>query len=178
MLTEANLLVLDEPTNDLDLATLHVLEEALDEFAGGLILVTHDRLFLDRLSHQILAFDRGDHEFFADVYQWEEWFKKRTLEADKSGKGAANLPAAQNSIPAPKKTKKLSYKDQRDLDTMEERVAKAEAQVAELTGELAKSAGKPSGLKEIGLKLAAAQKEVDALYARWEELLALQSTEN
>src|SRR5208283_3684181 len=73
MLQPADVLILDEPTNDLDIATLDVLENSLDEFSGALVLVTHDRYLLDRISTEILALDgRGNANMYADLAQWEQ----------------------------------------------------------------------------------------------------------
>jgi ATP-binding cassette subfamily F protein uup len=118
MLQPADLLVLDEPTNDLDIPTLDVLEESLLEFAGALVLVTHDRYLLDRISTQILALDgRGNAEYFADYAQWEANRRERE-------KGATSRsPLAEPR--SPPRTKKLSYLEQREWDTMEGRAERS-----------------------------------------------------
>lgn len=175
MLTRANVLVLDEPTNDLDLATLGVLEECLMEFPGTVILVTHDRSFMGHVANKILAFPRsraaqGKLTSFSGIEQWEEWHEQdqRTLRAEESAptsKGGAGS--------GDKKTgRKLTYNDQRDLDQMETRIAKAEAEVERLTTESAdpKIASSSSKLNEVITALGAAQTEVERLYARWTEL--------
>ena len=92
MLEPADLLLLDEPTNDLDIPTLEILEESLLEFRGALVLVTHDRYLLDRVSTTVLGLDgRGGAETFADYSQWEVWQREPVQ--------AAAAPAAQTSEP-------------------------------------------------------------------------------
>ena len=179
MLTEANLLVLDEPTNDLDLATLHVLEEALDEFAGGLILVTHDRYFMDRLCTEIWTFDQGDVQRFASVGQWEDWHKTRDSQPPQKTSGIRSDAVASVSIEAPAKTKKLSYKDQRDLDTIEERIHQNERELEVLTlrAQAPEIQSNSIKLTELSAQMAAQQTQIDALYKRWDELLSLQSSD-
>ncbi len=121
MLEPADLLLLDEPTNDLDIPTLEILEESLADFPGALVLVTHDRYLLDRVSTVVLGLDgEGGTERFADYGQWAAWLAEKTPEP----------PAAETARPAaasgaPKK--KLSYLDQRDYETIEARIAEAEA---------------------------------------------------
>ncbi|MDO8644527.1 MAG: ATP-binding cassette domain-containing protein, partial [bacterium] len=102
MLKEANLLVLDEPTNDLDLGILSLLEDCLTEFEGAVLLVTHDRFFLDRVANQILAFHPagdGRTEYFSSLSQWEEWHEKETKSLEKIKKE----PGAAQSAPVKKK---------------------------------------------------------------------------
>src|SRR5690606_32786094 len=86
MLESANVLVLDEPTNDLDINTLDVLQEALCDFQGAVILVTHDRYFMDQVTGQILAFteDPGELLIFADTLQWQAWFDEQKSADKKS----------------------------------------------------------------------------------------------
>src|SRR5204863_7750071 len=110
MLRPAQVLVLDEPTNDLDLPTLSVLEEALQGFDGAVLLVTHDRYFLDQVATQILAFhvnpgEEGQITSFAGLDQWEEWHRAQAVAA-RAPRGAA--AGATSSTPAPRK--KLSFK--------------------------------------------------------------------
>ena len=118
MLKPADLLVMDEPTNDLDIPTLDVLEESLLEFPGAIVLVTHDRYLLDRVSTQILALDgNGAAGYFADLPQWEK--ERKNIEAP------SHRPLVHPTTEKPK-AKKLSYKDQRELEQMEQALAVAE----------------------------------------------------
>lgn len=174
MLTEANVLILDEPTNDLDVATLDVLQDCLADFPGAVILVSHDRYFMDHVATQILAFPLAPGPLvpFSDLRQWEAWHEDRlkTLRAPKPAPQTAPKPASADVRAA--KPPKLSYKDQRELDGMEARIEAAEKNLADLTAQahepsLATNAVK---LREITEAMAKAQAEVERLYARWAEL--------
>ena len=171
MLTEANLLVLDEPTNDLDMATLNVLEECLTDFNGAVFLVTHDRYFLDQVASKIFAFGGKPGEVvpFADLEQWEIWRAETQKAQASAAKAAANEAKSQAK-------KKLSYNDQREFDGLEAQVHDAESIVAKLTAESERPeiSSSASKLQEISQKLGAAQTVVDKLYARWSELEAMQ----
>ena len=171
MLEPADLLLLDEPTNDLDIPTLEILEEALLEYPGALLLVTHDRYMLDRVSNVVLGLDgAGGAGSFADYAQWEEW--QRGNRAPKPGNGLASAPAAS----APSKKKKLSYMEQRDWETIEVRIEEAEALVAAKQARLhdAAVATDAAQLHAAMGEAALAQEAVDALYERWGELGAKQ----
>src|SRR5207253_6438742 len=123
MLQPADVLLLDEPTNDLDMPTLEILEESLLEFRGSLVLVTHDRYMLDRVSTIVLGLDgQGGAERFADYSQWEAWQAER--QAAQSGARLAVRAATSESPTSPRK--KLSYLEAREYASIEERVAAAE----------------------------------------------------
>jgi ATP-binding cassette subfamily F protein uup len=180
MLTPANVLVLDEPTNDLDLATLAILEETLGDFPGAVILVTHDRYFLDQVSNRILAFEhdlQGEAELleFASFSQWEDWREIRDDERKALTKKGSKKAAAAQATAAPAQAtpkKKLSFKDKHDLDNMEANIAKAEKELSDLQAEVSKPEhlANSSKLSEISTAIGLAQAKVDALYARWAEL--------
>jgi len=162
MLQPADLLILDEPTNDLDIPTLEVLEDSLLDFPGALVLVTHDRYLIDRISTSILALDgRGGAEYFADYAQWE-----------------ANRPrvATRDSAPPPPKprAKRLSYKEQKEWDSMEATVHAAEERLAAATAAAHDPviAADAATLQQRFADLTSAQTEVDRLYGRWAELEA------
>ena len=124
MLEPADLLLLDEPTNDLDIPTLEILEESLTEFAGALVLVTHDRYLLDRVSTLVLGLSgEGQVEAFADYSQWEKWQSEQKQQRAVLARGQKS----QEQKPVPKK--KLSYMDSRDMETIERRVADAELEL-------------------------------------------------
>jgi ABC transport system ATP-binding/permease protein len=180
MLEPANLLVLDEPTNDLDLATLTVLEEALRSFEGAVLLVTHDRYFLDQVATELLAFhtrsdEAGRVTSLADLAQWETFHAAQTSERTRAERGA-KTDSARTSAPPPRK-KKLSFKDQRDFDTIEGRILAEEARVAEIEGQMSRPevVSNAARLVELATAAAAARAEVERLYARWAELEALRS---
>ncbi|MEP7364226.1 MAG: ATP-binding cassette domain-containing protein, partial [Acidobacteriota bacterium] len=166
MLEPADLLLLDEPTNDLDIPTLEILEENLLEFPGALVLVTHDRFLLDRVSTVILGLDGdGAAERFAGYAQWEEWLDERTR-----AKSKASLAAV---VAAPTQSKKkLSYIEAREYETIEERVAEAEATLNRSKDALEDPAvfSDHKRIAEASAAHDAAQDAVDALYARWHEL--------
>jgi len=166
----ADLLILDEPTNDLDIPTLAVLEESLAEFEGGLILVTHDRFMLERVSTVILALDgRGRAETFADYAQWE------------AARDAAAPAPRKPSAPAPERervrTRRLSYHEQREWDGMEQAILGAEEtlEARQREAEDPAIASDPTALQERYAALDAARAEVDRLYARWADLEAKQT---
>ena len=168
MLTRANLLVLDEPTNDLDMATLGVLEECLLDFSGAVLLVTHDRYFLDQAANKILAFaPRPDGKLlpFAGLAQWERWHATQKKPAVFSAK------TTQTKAVAAKK-RKLSFNEQRELDSMESDICKAEELLARLGSEsvLPENTCNAALLAELTEQMAAAQAEVERLYRRWSEL--------
>lgn len=161
MLQPADLLILDEPTNDLDIATLEVLEESLLEFPGALVLVTHDRYLLDRVSTELLALDgHGGSQFLADYAQWERWQAQQK-----------RVPVSAVSS-APKTPPALTNAERRELGKMEETIMAAEAEVERLQARLAepKVATDTVRLQEGWQAVQAAQQKVAALYTRWEEL--------
>ena len=168
MLEPADLLLLDEPTNDLDIPTLEILEESLADFPGALVLVTHDRYLLDRVSTVVLGLDgAGGAGRFADYGQWSAWMTER----------AAERPAAEPARPAASTAgarKKLSYLDARDYETIEARIAEAEAALESKRRFLEDPAvvSDPAALARAYPEMEAAQAEVDRLYARWAELEA------
>jgi len=170
MCQPADLLMLDEPTNDLDIPTLEVLEDSLAEFAGALVLVTHDRLMLERVSTVLLALDgEGGAETFADHFQWQDARAARREVSGAVGEGgsAARLRP---------RAKRLSYLEQREWDGMEAAVLDAEATVdaCRRAAEEPTIASDASALQARYAALEAARAEVDRLYARWAELEAKQ----
>ena len=169
MLEPADLLLLDEPTNDLDIPTLEILEESLTEFSGALVLVTHDRFMLDRVSTLVLGLDgQGGIESFADYSQWEKWQAEQKQQRTASERETRE-PA---SLPRPVAKKKLSYLDSRDLETIEERIAQAEESLASKRNLLNDFTVVTSGerLQQAYGEIEQAQSAVDSLYERWAEL--------
>ena len=171
MLQPADVLLLDEPTNDLDIPTLEILEESLLEYRGALLLVTHDRFLLDRLSTVVLGLDGLGHvERFGDYLQWETWQARQMAATRKS---SAAPQAAARAVPAmPAARKRLSYKEARELETIEERIADAEKELQARHAALADPRVLSDGarLRTISLEMEAAQRNIDSLYARWAEL--------
>ncbi len=171
MLQPADVLLLDEPTNDLDIPTLEILEESLLEFRGALVLVTHDRYMLDRVSTVVLGLDgRGGVERFADYSQWEIWQEERSKNEATERKELPALHTAAANAGSSKK--KLSYIEGREYAAIEQRIAEAE-QVLEAKRSQAEDpaiASDAAQLLKAHAELEEAQNEVDSLYARWAEL--------
>ena len=165
MLRPADLLVLDEPTNDLDIATLEVLEESLIDFSGALVLVSHDRHLVDRVTTEILALDgSGTARRYADYDQWQAALRAA------ASKRARSTPT-KRTAPQPR-TRRLGYREQREWESMEETVIAAEARVLEAraSAEDPAIATNAAALLERTQALDDAQGEVARLYERWAEL--------
>jgi ATP-binding cassette subfamily F protein uup len=167
MLQPADVLLLDEPTNDLDIPTLEVLEESLTDFPGALVLVTHDRYMLDRVSTVVLGLDgEGGAEVFADYSQWEQ--ARAVKPARVQQETQTDRPEAYPTAPR----KKLAYLEAREWERMEQKILEAEQ-----TLEAARAAMQAPEVVSDGLALQqrfaemqAAEAEVEKLYARWAEL--------
>ncbi|HEY3659205.1 MAG TPA: ATP-binding cassette domain-containing protein [Steroidobacteraceae bacterium] len=168
----SNLLVMDEPTNDLDAETLDLLEEMVAEYAGTLLLVSHDRAFLDNVVTSTLVFE-GAGRVNEYVGGYTDWLRQRRLSAV-----TARTPPAARAAPAVVpppilKPRKLSYKDQRELDAMPKTIQRLETEQAEL----ARSIGDPELFRRSPADAAAAlqrlqavEKELEDAFSRWEEL--------
>ncbi len=174
MLQPADVLVLDEPTNDLDIPTLEILEESLLEFKGALVLVTHDRYMLDRVSNTVLGLDgKGNTRIFADYSQWEEWKGSEQGTANKEQSNGSSAGAAKSGdTKAAGGKKKLSYMEQREFDGIEAKVDAADARMAAAHDRLDDPAvtTNPEALTAALAEMEAAQAEHDAVYERWAEL--------
>jgi ATP-binding cassette subfamily F protein uup len=169
---ESNLLVLDEPTNDLDLETLDLLQEVISDYEGTVLIVSHDRDFLDRTVTVTLGLDgSGKVDVVAGGY--EDWAKRRA--APVARRTEAKPAAAPPPPPKPARTK-LTYKDQRDYELLPKRIEELEAQIA---GDEAAMDDPdlyrrdPSGFERLGQQIAAARAEKDAAELRWLELAEL-----
>ena len=177
-----NFLMLDEPTNDLDLNTLRVLEESLMEFPGCVALVSHDRYFMNRVCTHILAF-QDDGTLFFQPGDYNYYLEKRNeqLAAAEAAAPQKAAAAAKNQVPQPKKTKvKLSWKEQRELEGMGDAISEAEAEVARLEECFADPqfhVKYAQQTKELTAQLDAARQKVEELYVRWDELEAKNSAQ-
>ena len=168
-----NVIVLDEPTNDLDLPSLRILEEALADFDGSVLVVSHDRYFLDRICDQIVAFE--DVGVFVQPGNYSYYLEKRQQ------RECTILPAPEPiaAVTRPARPRKLSFKEQRELDGMEAAILTAEARVAEFEKTLNDPGFYVTRAKEApGLiaELNASKAEVSRLYARWSELEQIATT--
>ena len=174
MLQPADVLLLDEPTNDLDIPTLEILEASLLEFSGSLVLVTHDRYMLDRISNIVLGLDgRGVAESYADYSQWESWQSERKQTMRASVRTAARDAASGvTSAPPSALKKKLSYLEAREYAGLEQRVAYAEQALQARRAQLEDPAIASDGARLVSVQseIEAAQALVDELYSRWVEL--------
>ena len=162
MLRPADLLLLDEPTNDLDIRSLEVLEASMQDFPGALVLVTHDRYLLDRVSREILSLDgKGGARFFAELSQWETWRE-----------GAERAPAREAA--AEEAAEILSTREFKELKNMESRIQAAEELIVKARLALEDPAVATDAVELHARQdaLEAAQAKVAALYARWQELEA------
>ncbi|MEW8291084.1 MAG: ATP-binding cassette domain-containing protein [Candidatus Thiodiazotropha endolucinida] len=173
----ANVLVLDEPTNDLDVETLELLEELLSDYPGTLLLVSHDREFLDNAVTSCLVFEGGGRvaEYVGGFSDWEAHARARQPAGSKPkrGSGVKSVPERPK-----KKSEKLSYKDQRELDALPQRIEVLEVRLGELQTRL----GDPDlyrtqgeRVAELQQQMSAVQLELDQAYERWETLESMQT---
>ncbi|MEY2795628.1 MAG: hypothetical protein RIR10_1344 [Planctomycetota bacterium] len=171
MLEPADVLILDEPTNDLDIPSLEVLESSIEEFEGSVVLVTHDRAMLARLATEIVALDgKGGARKFVNYEQWEDDEVARRAAIAKPSK-PVNAPVptpSAASAPAPKK-RKLSYNEQRELAGMEEAILNAESLASELEARMndPKVVANHREFEQVCRAFGEAQAKVAALYERW-----------
>jgi ATP-binding cassette subfamily F protein uup len=173
----ANVLVLDEPTNDLDIETLELLEQLLQDYEGTLFLVSHDRTFLDNVVTQTIAAE-GDgtwREYAGGYSDWAAW-KAASAEAAKAAASPASAPKSPAKVAAAKpRADKLSWKEQRELETLPERISALEAEQGELTLSLEDPAlyqRDAKAAQQASERLAAIDDELLFLLERWEALEA------
>jgi ATP-binding cassette subfamily F protein uup len=170
MLQPADLLILDEPTNDLDIPSLEVLEESLSDFPGALVLVTHDRFMLDRISSEILALDgKGGALPFASVSQWQTAREESDQREAAEARSSAPKPQSRTAQAGPKR---LTWSEQRELEQMEEKILVAEEEL-HLNQQLMEDPTVLADhvrLRDVCSKVDTAQSLVQTLYERWQEL--------
>jgi len=173
MLQPADVLLLDEPTNDLDIPTLEILEENLLEYRGALVLITHDRYMLDRVSTVVFGLDGLGHaERFADYSQWDAWQIAQNAAFIAEQKTETKRSPAKTEIPSVLPNTKLTHSESLELASLEKQIAKAEQTLlARHTAlEDREIASDASRLQTAFAEMEAAQKTVDHLYQRWSEL--------
>ncbi|MDB4665474.1 hypothetical protein OAE97_03945 [Verrucomicrobia bacterium] len=174
-----NCLILDEPTNDLDLPSLRMLEEALADFDGSVIVVSHDRYFLDRICDQIIAFEPqglfvqpGNYSYYLEKLEEREKYRQSETRTSQQAR-VAKKPRAKKERP-----RRLSYMEKRELGGMEEAILEAESDVATTEAKLndptfyIEHADKARMSTE---KLTALKLRVTRLYERWEELASIEN---
>ena len=177
-----NFLILDEPTNDLDLPTLRVLEEALIAFPGTVLVVSHDRYFLNRVCTDVLAFE-GDGKIHHSVGDYDYYLEKKQRQVVAASRQSAAIISANKSTalsrvaatktPSPAKPRKLSFKETRDLEGMEAQIHAVDAEIARIEGLFASPdfhRTHAAQTSQLNAALAAAKGNLAKLYARWEEL--------
>lgn len=189
LMRQPNLLIMDEPTNDLDIVTINILEEYLKEFKGTLILVSHDRHFLDRLVDHLFVFcgDGEVKDFIGSYSQYREFMKDleaekraKAREEERASKSAAvagslsassPLDAGASSKPSrPDAPRKLSYKEQRELEQLEKDIESLTAEKSDLESRMNGGLTDPSELQKVTTRFAEVSSELDAKETRWLEL--------
>jgi ATP-binding cassette subfamily F protein uup len=173
MLQPADVLLLDEPTNDLDIPTLEILEENLLEYRGALVLITHDRYMLDRVSTIVFGLDGlGNTERFADYSQWDAWQNAQKAGNVAERTTATKFPATRAETPSGVTKNRLTHTEAREFVSIEKQMAKAEQALIDRRAALEdrEIASDASRLQIAFAEMEAAQKTVDNLYERWSEL--------
>ncbi len=173
MLQPADVLLLDEPTNDLDIPTLEILEENLLEYRGALVLITHDRYMLDRVSTIVFGLDGlGNAERFADYSQWDAWQGTQKAASVSKLTKVTKPPQINLETPSAVPKNKLTHNEAREFVSIEKQIAKAEQALIERRAALEdrEIASDASRLQIAFAEMEAAQKTVDILYERWSEL--------
>jgi ATP-binding cassette subfamily F protein uup len=171
--------VLDEPTNDLDIDTLDLLEDLLQDYAGTVFLVSHDRAFLDAIVTQTIAAE-GDgtwHEYAGGYSDWAAYqaARRESQRTEKAAEPQKSAPAGRREERV--KSVKLSWKEQRELETLPDRIAALETEQAALTARLEDPAlyANPQEAQAVSTRLAAIETELLELLERWEALEARQT---
>jgi ATP-binding cassette subfamily F protein uup len=171
-----NVLMLDEPTNDLDLGTLRLLEEALVAFNGTVIVVSHDRYFLNRVCTSILAFE-GESVVTYSAGNYDYYLEKRAERVAPPPETASQVAVSERQA-TPQRPRKLKWSERQELDTMETRILAAEAEVVQLESRFAEPAlysTRDQDWQTMDAQLRAAREKISGLYSRWEELERIQA---
>jgi len=182
LMKQPNLLIMDEPTNDLDIVTINILEEYLKEFKGTLILVSHDRHFLDRLVDHLFVFCGGGEvkDFIGSYSQYREFIKdyeaekrSRAREEDRAAKAVVSVTGSeQPSVKAsrPDAPRKLSYKEQRELEQLEKDIESLTAEKSDLESKMNGGLTDPAELQKVTTRFAEVSDLLDTKETRWLEL--------
>jgi ATP-binding cassette subfamily F protein uup len=171
----ANLLILDEPTNDLDIETLELLEDMLENYTGTMLLVSHDRDFINNVVTSSIVFE-GEGKVNEYVGGYDDWLRQRKAKEPKKSASQSSDKAKQTSEKTRRKTAKLSYKDQRELDQLPAKIAELEQKIEQVQNTMAE----PDFYQQDHEKVASVSAELDSyesgleqLFERWEELEAM-----
>ncbi|ARI75958.1 ABC-F family ATP-binding cassette domain-containing protein [Halobacillus mangrovi] len=176
LMSEPNVLFLDEPTNDLDTETLSVLEDYLDQFPGVVITVSHDRYFLDRVVDRLLAFEKEEIRRFYGNYS--EYLEKRK-EEEKAIQVEKKSVSAQEATRRSNRKRKLSYREKQEWDTIEDEIASLEEKLEAVSEEISEAASDFDKVQELYKKQEELEKQLEAKMERWEELsLIVEEMEN
>ncbi|WP_137791512.1 ABC-F family ATP-binding cassette domain-containing protein [Bacillus sp. E(2018)] len=175
LMEEPNVLFLDEPTNDLDIQTLGILEEYLENFPGVVLTVSHDRYFLDRVVDHLLAFEGNATvvRFQGSYSDYMDEKKERDEMAAAVKKEASEKPTETVGQHRKEKKKKLSYKDQQDWDTIEERIMNLEEKKEQIESEIVAAGSDFGKISELMAEQKKVESELESAMERWEELSLL-----
>ncbi len=179
LMASPNLLILDEPTNDLDITTLGVLESYLSSFEGVLIIVTHDRYFLDKLVEHLFVFERGGHirDFPGNFTQYR---LQQEVEAQQAAEQAtpqetkSTAPAASQATRQGNRKKRRSYREEQEFQQLEQQIPQLEGRIAELEQRMSSGRLNNEELLKAGEEIAQAQQEMEQASERWFELAAIE----
>ena len=171
-----NVLILDEPTNDLDIETLEILEEYLDGFAGIVITVSHDRYFLDRVVDRIFAFEAGGHltQYEGGYTDYRDKCVSSIYNVSSNGTSDASKPKAagqaKKAYNSHEDKLKFTYMEQKEYETIDDDIEKLENKVSELDDEIAKNATSYSKLAELTKEKEDVERQLEEKMERWEYL--------
>jgi ATP-binding cassette subfamily F protein uup len=174
----SNVLVLDEPTNDLDIETLDLLEELLMDYRGTVLLVSHDRAFINNVVTSTLVFE-GEGRVTEYVGGYDDWLRQSRNRKDEAAAPLRTEEKKEQQRPVAAKQRKLSFKEQKELDELPQRLGELEAEQQKLQADLADPAFyRDSGdrVSEVKARLEEMERELAAAYARWEELEAVKGS--
>jgi ATP-binding cassette subfamily F protein uup len=174
----ANMIVLDEPTNDLDVDTLELLEDLLAEYEGTLLLVSHDRTFIDNVVTSTLVYE-GDGKFIEYAGGYDDWERYQRRIPESPGETQKHIPAPSPAVAGPKRgdgSRKLTYKEQRELESLPGMIEALEVEQAQLIARMSESDFSREGSGKIAVtmeRLEAIKRELEEIYQRWQELDAI-----
>lgn len=169
-----NILILDEPTNDLDVATLRILEDYLDSFEGIVITVSHDRYFLDRIAQRIFAFE-GNGIIRQYEGGYSDYALVRSMESDIGNEPKADVQAVEKNVKIKEHKLKFTYKEQQEFNTIEDDIEKLEKRITEIDAEMTKYARDFVKLNELTKEQEALNAELENKLERWDYLTDLEA---